>query len=154
MKILVPDDGSAVSNRAFDKALELAKLLDYEIVLLHIIDLGSLQSNLILKNINKKSELESARLQLLSYLKVGAESMLKGKVQKAKETGIKIRFTLGMGSTPEGIVSVAKSENAAFIVMGSRGLTSEEDEPSRIRLLGSVARRVTELSDCPVMVVK
>jgi len=37
-----------------------------------------------------------------------------------------------------------------FIVMGSRGLSSEENGSHKLKVLGSVARRVSELSECPV----
>jgi nucleotide-binding universal stress UspA family protein len=39
LKILVPHDGSAISDRAFKRAILFAKKLDYEVILLHIIDL-------------------------------------------------------------------------------------------------------------------
>lgn len=65
-----------------------------------------------------------------------------------------IHFTLGIGSTPEGIVNVAKSERVDFIIVGSRGLSSEGIEPNKLRILGSVARNVSELAACPVMIVK
>ena len=80
--------------------------------------------------------------------------MLKNKIEAAKKERVNIRFTLGIGSTAEGIVSVAKSERVDFIIIGSRGLSSEERKPKMLRVLGSVARYVSELAECPVMIVK
>ena len=37
-KILVPHDGSEMSDRALDKAIEFAKVLRAEIIILHILD--------------------------------------------------------------------------------------------------------------------
>ena len=77
MKILVPRDGSPVSDKALRKAIFFAKKLNYEIILLHIIDLKLLQSDSILKYINEKAALGKAKTQILRYLKEGSESMLK-----------------------------------------------------------------------------
>ena len=116
MKILVPHDGSAISDKAFKKAIVFAKKLNYEIILLHIIDLELLKADSITKYIREKSELKKANAQLLTYLKLGSESMLKDKIRKAKKENVKVRFILGIGSTPEGIVNVANSENVDFII--------------------------------------
>lgn len=154
MKILVPHDGSAVSDRALEKAIMFAKKLNYEIILLHIIDLKLLQSDSILKYIREKSALDKAKTQLLKYLKMGCESMLKDRIEDTKKQGVKIRFTLGIGSTAEGIVKVARNEKVDLIAIGSRGLSSERNETKKFRILGSVASRVSELADCPVIIIK
>jgi nucleotide-binding universal stress UspA family protein len=154
LKILVPHDGSSVSDKALRKAILFAKKLNYEILLLHIIDLKLLQTDSILKYINKKAALDKAKTQILKYLKAGSESMLKSRIEAANKEGVNIRFTLGIGSAPEGIVNVAKSEKVDFIIIGSRGLSSSDREPNKLRILGSVARNVSELAECPVMIVK
>ena len=80
--------------------------------------------------------------------------MLKSRIETANKEGVNIRFTLGIGSTSEGIVNVAKSEKVDFIIIGSRGLSSADREPTKLRILGSVARNVSELAECPVMIIK
>ncbi|HEX5573138.1 MAG TPA: universal stress protein [Nitrososphaeraceae archaeon] len=67
MKILVPHDKSSVSEKALRKAILFAKKLNYEILLLHIIDLKILQSDSILKYINEKAALAKAKTQILKY---------------------------------------------------------------------------------------
>jgi len=154
LKVLVPHDGSMISDRAFKKAIEFASKLNYEIILLHIIDLKLLQSESIVRYVREKQGLLRAKAELLKYLKMGSESMLKGKIEDAKKAGVRIRFTLGIGSTSEGIVKVARTEKVDFIIMGSRGLSSERSQSNKLRVLGSIANRVSELADCPVMIVK
>ena len=80
--------------------------------------------------------------------------MLKDNVERAKKLGVNVRFTLGMGSTPEGITKVAKDENVYFIIIGSTGLSNEDNQTNKLKVLVSVARRVSELAECPVMIVK
>jgi nucleotide-binding universal stress UspA family protein len=57
-----------------------------------------------------------------------------------------------MGSAADGVANVAKSENVDLIIMGSKELEKEGDD--KLKLLGSVTRRVSEISDRPVMIVK
>jgi nucleotide-binding universal stress UspA family protein len=75
--------------------------------------------------------------------------MLKDKMTKIKEKGINVRFLLAVGSPAEEIVSVSKQEKVDLIIMGSRQLKKIE----KLRALGSVTRRVSEIADCPVMIV-
>lgn len=154
MKVLVPHDGSVISDRALKKAIEFASKLNYEIILLHIIDLKLVQSESIVRYVREKQGLLRAKAELLKYLKMGSESMLKAKIEDAKKVGVRISFTLGIGSTSEGIVKVARTEKVDFIIMGSRGLSSERSQSNKLRVLGSIANRVSELADCPVMIVK
>ena len=120
-------------------------------LLLHIIDLKLLHSDSILKYIRQKSELEKAKTQLLGYLKAGAESMLKDNVERAKKMGVNVIFTLGMGSTAEGITKVANDESVDFIIIGSeQDYSSEDNQTNKLKVLGSVARRVSELAEAPL----
>lgn len=101
-----------------------------------------------------KSRAGKSKDTALGYLKAGAESMLKDNVERAKKMGVNVIFTLGMGSTAEGITKVANDESVDFIIIGSTGLSSEDNQTNKLKVLGSVARRVSELADCPVMIVK
>lgn len=59
---------------------------------------------------------------------------------------------MGMGSPADGVANVARNENVDLIIMGSKEL--EKEKNSKLKLLGSVTRRVTEICECPVMIVK
>jgi nucleotide-binding universal stress UspA family protein len=76
--------------------------------------------------------------------------MLKDRMAKVKEKGINVKFLVDTGSTVDMILSVAKNEKVNIIVMGSRQLTGA----GKIKVLGSVARRVSEQAECPVMIVR
>ena len=58
---------------------------------------------------------------------------------------------MGMGTPAEGIADVAKNENVDLIIMGSR---ESEKKNDKLKILGSVTRKVLEISDCPIMVIK
>jgi nucleotide-binding universal stress UspA family protein len=153
-KVLVPYDGSETSDRALDKAIEFSKALKSEMIILHILDERLIPSNAA-RFIGEKSAFEDAKMTALNILKVGAEAMLKYKMEKVKANGINVRFITGIGAPVEGITDVAESEHVDLIVIGSRELKREKEHSAgKLKLLGSVARRVSEIAECPVLIIK
>jgi nucleotide-binding universal stress UspA family protein len=146
--ILVPHDGTEMSDRALDRAIEFARAFGSEIIIVHIVDSRFVPPSTTLGLISEKTTLENAKTQLIRILKSGAEIMLKDRIEKAKKGGVSARFLLGIGSPAEEIVSIANAEKAEMIVLGSRQLKGD-----KMITLGSVARRVSETASCPVMIV-
>jgi len=55
----------------------------------------------------------------------------------------------------EGIIDVAENEHVDLIVMGSREIKREKEYAAcKIKLLGSVTRRVSETAESSVLIVK
>jgi nucleotide-binding universal stress UspA family protein len=100
----------------------------------------------------KSSTVMDAKLQILNIVRIGAEQLLKDRTEKVRKSGINVRFIVGMGSPAEGVANVARNENVDLIIMGSKEL--EKENGNKLKALGSVTRRVSEISDCPVMIVK
>jgi nucleotide-binding universal stress UspA family protein len=154
-RILVPHDGSEMSDKALDKAIEFSKAFKSEIIILHIVDDRLLPSSAFLAFIGDKSKLEDAKIQALNILKVGAKAMLNNRMEKVKANGISVRFIMGMGDPAEGIIDVAENEHVDLIAMGSRQLKRENEySAGTIKLLGSVARRISESAGSSVLIVK
>jgi nucleotide-binding universal stress UspA family protein len=142
-----------MSDRALNKAIEFAKLLKAEIIILHILDDKLIPSKAIMSFLGEKSgTIRNAKLEILNIVRIGAEQLLKDRTEKVRKNGIDVRFIVGMGSAADGVANVAKSENVDLIIMGSKELEKEGDD--KLKLLGSVTRRVSEISDRPVMIVK
>jgi len=154
-KILVPHDGSEMSDKALDKAIDFSKAFQSEIIILHVVDDRLIPSSAILGFIGEKSRLEDAKMQALNILKLGAEAMLKDRMEKVRANGINVRFIIGMGAPAQGIIDVAENEHVDLIVIGSRELKREKEYAAgKLKLLGSVARRVSEIAESPVMIIK
>lgn len=154
-KILVPHDGSEMSDKALDKAIDFSKAFQSEIIILHVVDDRLIPSSAILGFIGEKSRLEDAKMQALNILKLGAEAMLKDRMEKVRANGINVRFIIGMGAPAEGIIDVAENEHVDLIVIGSRELKREKEYAAgKLKLLGSVARRVSENAESPVIIIK
>jgi nucleotide-binding universal stress UspA family protein len=154
-RILVPYDGTEMSDKALDKAIEFAKALKAEeIIMVHIVDSRFVPPSATLGFISEKSTLEDAKTQLIRILKSGAELMLKDKLAKVKESGVSVRFLLGVGSPAEEIVSIARGEKADLIIMGSRQSHKEDQNfGEMVGAIGSVARKVSDTASCPVMIM-
>jgi len=148
-KILVPHDGTEMSDKALNKALEFAKAFNSKVIILNVIDDTFVPPGITMAFLSEKTSLEEARTKVIKYLKQGAESLLKARMEEAKSLGIDTRFVLAVGSPSVEIVNFANTEGIGLIVMGSRQLGTLD----KIKGLGSVARRVSENASCPVMIV-
>jgi nucleotide-binding universal stress UspA family protein len=147
--ILVPHDGSEMSDKALDEAVRFAKLFNAKITLLHVVDERFAPPSVLLSFIKERTSLKEAKAELFNVLKTGAENMLNDRMEKIKGKGVDAVIEIGVGSPPSEIIKRAKAENVDIIIMGSRKFKSV----GKLKSLGSVARRVSEMSECPVMLV-
>ena len=140
-KILVPFDGSGYSEKAFDKALEIAEKFESDLVALTV-----LQSE-----ISDSAGVSIARLQeIQDEQEEKATIMLKELESKAKDKNIPFSMKIIHNpSSSDGIVSFAENSNIDLIVMGSHGRTG-----LRKIVLGSVANGVLGHTKCPVLITK
>ena len=147
-KILVPHDGTEMSDKAFEKAVELAKVFKAKLVLLHVIEYGiqPLPTSLILDD---KDLINRARRSARRQLEKGWDKMVEVKTHEIENDKVDLTGECRYGSAAEQILRFAKSNKIDMIVMGSRRLQGI----LKIKALGSVARKVSELADCSVLIV-
>jgi len=148
-KILTAVDGSVHSLNAFERALELAKDLDAELFMVHVIpdtrtgglvEYGTRYGSMAIV----QAYYRSAEKEALEWLKP-LESRAKQQQVKAKS---EILWELGK-SPVELITAYAKKNSIDLIVMGTRGRGG-----FKRLLLGSVASGVVSHAPCSVMVVR
>ena len=145
-KILVAVDGSELSYRSVDYALDLAQKYSAEIKIITVIDAPSdtlvAQASTFAPHSIKDHEkkVEKAHEQIL--LKV---------ITKAEKLTPKVSVTKEVleGPPAEKIVETAKTESFDLIVMGSRGLGGIKEF-----ILGSVSDKVADEAPCPVLIIK
>ena len=141
MKIVVPLDGSAASERALDHALSLAAT-----------NPGWL---LILVNVQTPDTLGFPDIQMgaadaRALANRESESVLRKSVEACEKHHVRCETRAEYGEpVAETIVRIARETGADQIVMGARGL-------GRLRglMLGSVTTQVVHLTDIPVTLVK
>lgn len=146
--ILVPHDGSEMSEKAVEESIKFAKIFGSEIMILYVVDERYAPPSSLLSFISNRTSLKEAKNELKRVLETGAQAMLDKTASKIKEEGIKSKIIIRVGSPAKEIVETAKEIKCDIIIMGSRSLKS-----GRLRVLGSVARKVAEIASCPVMLV-
>jgi nucleotide-binding universal stress UspA family protein len=135
-RILLPVDGSRLSDAAADMAIDLAGS-EATVILLTVrrtVPTGLGQPN---------------ASELLEYLNQGAEQVMTH--YRAKLTNANVDFlelVIG-GDVAEVISNVADNEKCDMIVMGSKGKSDLEG-----LFLGSVTHKVLQTTTKPVLVVK
>lgn len=136
-KILNPVDGSEHSVHATNYAVELARVFNAQVILLHCherypIVLAEPYFQEVVNKINKSSE-----------------KLVDPFVSILDESGVTYEVRLLEGPAGSKIPDVAEIENLDLIVMGSRGVSDFTG-----LLLGSVAHQVLHKSTCPVFITK
>ena len=146
-KILVPVDGSVASQKAAEKAVSIAKLIDGELTFMTVVNLptgdkysyfGMAVENAFIAN----------RKNLLKELIHEENLMLDILIKNIDTTGLKTITKIIAGKPVEEIIKLATEENFDFIVMGKRGFSNIERF-----FIGSVTQKVIAQAPCPVMVI-
>ena len=133
--VVVATDGSESADRAVVEGARLARAIRARAVLLYVRpSLGTLG--------------EPYHQEKLSEQMAHARAALSRAGAIARECGIEAEEEIAEGDPPERIVELARARNAAFIVVGSRGLGAVAGA-----LLGSVSSAVIHRADRPVLVV-
>jgi nucleotide-binding universal stress UspA family protein len=138
-KILVAIDGSDMSKKALDTALLLAK--EHE-SLLSLVNVGkslAIPQGMVIDSIDEVYD---------SMRKEGEDLLNKGKWM-AESQGIAVEAHYVEGDPAAQIIKLANEGLFQLIVLGNRGLG-----PFKEMMLGSVSHRVSQLSHCPVLIVK
>jgi nucleotide-binding universal stress UspA family protein len=147
LKILVPHDGTKMSDKAFSKAIELGVALKSEIILLHVIEELPIPSTLILGN--DSTLINRSKRTIRRQLERGWNKLAELKAHQIEGTDVEMSNVCMYGPAAEQILHFAKNNDIDMIVMASRRFTGI----SKIKALGSVTRKVSELAECPVLII-
>jgi nucleotide-binding universal stress UspA family protein len=174
-KILVALDGSDHADKALDLTIVLAKALQGELILLHVLSdapLTEAERRLAETEFaNQASEalnpppligdplgpaesaaplLQSSHIAAASIRgTIGGHILAKAEIEAQTKGVGAIRRRLESGDPAPTILSVADEEQPDLLAMGSRGLSDIDG-----LLLGSVSHKVAHLAKCTVMTVK
>jgi nucleotide-binding universal stress UspA family protein len=130
--VLVPTDFSEVCNNATSQAIDTAKLLNFKVVLLHVVNS---ETKAYLKEENLPEE------SIIHRLKVLAEEL-------QNQNGVVVEFLSREGSIFTTISDVANEIGANMIYLGTHGKAGIQ------HFTGSFALKVVTSSTVPVVVVQ
>ncbi len=141
-RLLHPTDFSPASRPAFRKAVELAKILREELVVVHVLAVPAMATEAYI--------VPAVYDDLLRTARSVAQRQLGRLVTQARRAGARVSSRLVEGSPAhERIAGAARGLRADLIVMGTHGRSGI----SRV-FLGSVAARVVAIAPCPVLTVR
>jgi nucleotide-binding universal stress UspA family protein len=136
-KLLLATDLSEASSAATEEAFGLAARLGASLLVVSVIDPGSL----LLPGGRFGARVDQVRERRASI----AQSL----VERGREEGVPVSFLVWEGDPGDMIVSAAEAEHADMVVVGSHG----RGAVGRL-LLGSVSEHVVRHAPCPVLVVR
>ena len=154
-KILVPYDGSAMSDKALEKAVEISKLVEgSRITVIHVIQEistpvfdGAIRSP-------RTGEMTSFAEYMTTIYQEIRDRMQKGltkEKEKLKHREFQLDIFVTKGNPSDRIVDYATNEKIDLVVVGSIGLTGVS---KFFKGLGSVSRNVSERVSCPVLIIR
>jgi nucleotide-binding universal stress UspA family protein len=147
-KILVPHDGNQMSDKALMYATELAKALDAELTILYVIEEIEVPPTLLLGN--DRILIAKARMSIAKQLEEKWNNFARGKLKLLSSEKVRANSVVKIGHAGEEILQFAKDNKIDLIVMGSKRL---EGISKAVMALGSVTRKVSELTSVPVLIV-
>ena len=148
-RILVPYDGSKYSKQALLTAMEIAKKDQSKIDIIMVINVDYIQPPGSLLGMVSPSSIEAIKKITVSAKKEAVQ-MLSAQVSKCRAKGIKSDLQVLSGNISEQILKFAKQKKTTLIVIGSQGLHGIQ----KLKILGSTSRKISELANCPVLIVR
>jgi|SRR5215213_11414183 len=139
-KILLPHDGTEISDKALEKSKEFAKAFNAELYIVHLIEHIPTPPSLILGN--DRQWIAESRRSIAKKLKEGWLKMAKEKINPVLEKeNIKFntRVLTDQQSLSEQILKFASDNKVNLIIVGSQRL----NKISKIKALGSVSRKIS-----------
>ena len=136
-RLLLATDLGEASASATERAFELASSLGASLLVVSVIDPGSL----LLPGGRFRARVDQERERL--------EMVAQALVARGRREGIDVSFLVWTGDPGDQIVAAAEAESIDMIVVGSHG----RGTMGRL-LLGSVSEHVVRNAGCPVLVVR
>lgn len=147
--LLVPHDGTEISDIALDEATRFAKMFNSELTSLFVVEEQTVSSCLLLSFIKSGSDVEQSKKNIRNLLKAGAKALLKDRSEKLVAKNISFNLQIGIGSPSKEILDYTKKEDIDTVVTGRKQIPRF----GSINAIGSIARKVSENCSCNVLLV-
>jgi nucleotide-binding universal stress UspA family protein len=141
MRLLLPTDFSPASARGEAEGARLARSLDADVIVLHVVQ----ELHMYGRGRVKIADLLALRAARLA----AAKRDVRSRITTIRSRGLRARGVVQSGSADRQIVATARRRRCTMIVMATRG----RGHVARW-LLGSTTERVIRLAPCPVLTVR
>ena len=141
--IVVGTDGSDTAKEAVRQAIELAKSLGAELLLV------SAYQPVARINTNPEAARAPEDVQWMVSAREDVATLLSEAARAAEEAGIPAQTFQRQGDPADAILDIAEERDADLIVVGNKGMTG-----AKRFLLGSVPNRVSHHAPCSVLIIR
>ncbi len=148
-RILVPTDGSRFARKALTHAIKIAKKLGSKIHVIIVVDPVDFPPGMFLGLLKKDKRLEESVAEFMAGVRTQARREVLAEVAICKSEGVDAIYDILSGRPVEMILKYVNGKKIDLIVIGSQGLHGLK----KLKVLGSVSRKVSELAPCAVMLV-
>ncbi|ABD02620.1 universal stress protein family [Synechococcus sp. JA-2-3B'a(2-13)] len=154
-RILVAVDRSELSQGVFQKAVQVAKAMQAQMMILHVLsqeEPGAPEPPMILGvdySSTISAELWQSYREQCAIFEQNQMDYLRSLVEKAAEHGIRAEYTLNYGNPGRVICDLARSWDADLVVVGRRGHSGLSE-----LFLGSVSNYVLHRAPCSVLTIQ
>ena len=142
-------DGSDFSRKALLHAIKIAKKFGSKIYVITAVDTADFPPGMLLALLKKDRRLEESIAEFMAAAKTQVRRDLLAEVAICKSKNVDAAYDIVSGKPVEMILKFARGKKIDLIVIGSQGLHGI----NRLKVLGSVSRKVSELAPCAVMIV-
>jgi nucleotide-binding universal stress UspA family protein len=140
-----------MSDKALQYALDIAESMNMSVKIVRVVDEAISDSTMAqLRDVERQTIRKDVELQL-TEAREGEHNKLK-QLTTSHSRGVEASALVLEGNVVEKLISVINKERPYLVVVGSGRLPSKG--LSKLKTLGSVARKLTEESKCPVLVVR
>lgn len=145
--ILIPFDNSRYSKEALRFAIQFAKGSKSNLFVINVLDISSVSPPGKFHSRNERRTFN----QIKKTIKSSSEAIIQKIIEDHTGSRLKLNgIVIENGSVSEKLLHSIKVHNIDLIIMGSRGFSGF----SKIMALGSVSRKISELSNCPVILIR
>ena len=141
--IVVGTDGSETAQEAVRQAVELAKSVGAELLLV------SAYQPVSRVTVNKEIRHVPDDVQWMVSAREDVATLLSEAAATAEAAGIAVQTFPRQGDPADAILDVAEERDADLIVVGNKGMTG-----AKRFLLGSVPNRVSHHAPCSVLIIR
>jgi nucleotide-binding universal stress UspA family protein len=153
-KILVPYDASQMSDKALERAIEMAKRNQSVIFIIHVISEIPMSSRQI-SNIQTSDKGEITIIpstkEVYDKMESDMNSVINEKKKEYSNKQIIIESSIKIGPIVETIVKFTKEKDIDLVVFGNKGLSGLS---GFFKGLDSVSRSVAEKTSCDILIVR
>jgi len=127
-------------------AVDMASAFESSLHLVNVIDVSAVSPPGQIHSKDTRKTLD----QIKSTVKTSVEAYLQ-KIQKEYgDSGVIVKGFVLEGDVTGKLLKFIQDRNIDLVIIGSKGLSGF----SKIKTLGSVSRKISELSKCPVVIVR